>query len=59
MRVSVVTPSFNLARYLGDTMASVFANLWPGDQYFVIDGGSIDGSVEIIRQHERHLALYR
>jgi glycosyltransferase involved in cell wall biosynthesis len=56
MRVSVVTPSFNMARYLAETMASVLGNLAPGDEYLVIDGGSTDGSAEIIRRHERHLA---
>jgi glycosyltransferase involved in cell wall biosynthesis len=36
-------------------MESVLLNLRPGDQYFVIDGGSTDGSVDIIRQHEAKL----
>ncbi len=52
MRISVVTPCFNMAPYLEDTITSVIANLRPGDEYFVIDGGSTDGSVDIIRRHE-------
>ena len=55
MRISVVTPSFNMAPYLEDTIASVIGNLRAGDEYFVIDGGSTDGSVDIIRRHERSL----
>jgi glycosyltransferase involved in cell wall biosynthesis len=50
MRISVVTPSFNMAPFLEDTIKSVIVNLRPGDEYFVIDGGSSDGSVEIIRR---------
>jgi glycosyltransferase involved in cell wall biosynthesis len=56
VRISIVTPSFNLGRYLDETMASVLGNLVPGDEYFVIDGGSTDGSAEIIRRHEGRLA---
>jgi len=55
MRISVVTPSFNMARFLGETMASVLVNLQPGDQYLLIDGGSTDGSLDIIRRHEQRL----
>ncbi len=55
MRISVVTPSFNMAPYLKDTITSVIGNLRPGDEYFVIDGGSTDGSVDIIRRYERSL----
>ena len=53
MRASVVIPSFSMARFLGETIASVLRNLQPGDEYFVIDGGSTEGSADIIRQHER------
>jgi glycosyltransferase involved in cell wall biosynthesis len=52
MRISVVTPSFNMAPYLAATIDSVVQNLRPGDEYFVIDGGSTDDSVDIIRHHE-------
>ena len=55
MRISVVTPSFNMVPYLEDTIKSVIGNLRPGDEYFVIDGGSTDGSVEIIRRHQKSL----
>ena len=56
MRISVVTPSFNLAPYLEQTIASVIANLREGDEYFVIDGGSTDGSVDIIKRYEKHIS---
>ncbi|SHN82450.1 glycosyltransferase family 2 protein [Bradyrhizobium erythrophlei] len=55
MRISVVTPSFNMGRYLEDTIASVLANLRDGDEYFVIDGGSTDESLDIIKRHEKRL----
>jgi glycosyltransferase involved in cell wall biosynthesis len=55
MRISVVTPSFNMAPYLEDTITSVIGNLRPGDEHFVIDGGSTDGSVDIIRCYEHSL----
>jgi len=55
MTVSVVTPSFNMALFLSETVDSVQANLEPGDEYFIIDGCSTDGSIDIIRRHENRL----
>lgn len=55
LTVTVVTPNLNLGRYLSQTVESVLANLSPGDEYFVIDGGSNDGSVEVIRRYESRL----
>lgn len=54
-RISVVTPNLNLGRYLRATIESVLANLSPGDEYFIIDGGSTDSSVDLIRSYGSRL----
>ncbi len=45
-----------MAAYLEDTIKSVIANLRRGDEYFIIDGGSTDGSADIIRRYEGQIA---
>jgi glycosyltransferase involved in cell wall biosynthesis len=54
----VVTPNYDMGDYLAQTMESVLGNLRPGDEYFVIDGGSTDGSVGIIRSYEKRLTAW-
>lgn len=51
LKVSIVTPSFNQARFLGETIRSVLEQAGVACDYVVQDGGSTDGSVEIIRHH--------
>jgi glycosyltransferase involved in cell wall biosynthesis len=46
-----VTPSYQQAAFLGATIQSVVDQAYPGLEYFVYDGGSTDGSVDIIRAH--------
>ena len=53
--ISVVTPNFNMGSYLAQTMESVLANFQQGDEYFVIDGGSKDESVDVIKRYEPRL----
>jgi glycosyltransferase involved in cell wall biosynthesis len=50
-RFCVVTPNFNMGRYLPETIDSVLANLRPGDEYHVIDGGSTDNSLDVLRSY--------
>lgn len=56
--VSIVTPSFNQSAYLKQTMQSVFSQTYPHIEYIVVDGGSQDGSREIIAGYAQRLAWW-
>ena len=49
--VSIVTPSYNQKKFLEDAMLSVIKQSYPNIEYFIVDGDSRDGSVEIIRDY--------
>jgi glycosyltransferase involved in cell wall biosynthesis len=56
--VSIVTPSRNQAPFLESTIQSVLEQDYPEVEYLVIDGGSTDGSLEIIKRHQKKLAYW-
>ncbi len=57
-RITVVTPSYNQASFLERTLKSVLDQGYPNLEHIVIDGGSTDGSVEIIKQYASRLAYW-
>src|SRR5215467_9292437 len=55
-RISLVTPVFNSAKYIEQTFQSVFSQKYPNLEYFVVDGGSTDGTLDIIRKYEAQIS---
>lgn len=57
-RISIITPTLNQAGFIEQTISSVLGQGYPDLEYIIIDGGSTDGTVDLIRKHERHLAYW-
>ena len=54
--ISIVTPSFNQSVFIERTLMSVLSQAYPNLEYYVQDGGSTDGSVDVIRRYNDRLA---
>lgn len=57
-KITVVTPSFNQGKYLEKTIHSIIDQNYPNLEYIIIDGGSTDNSIEIIKKFEKHLSYW-
>ncbi len=57
-RITVVVPSFNQGNFLGLTLQSIISQQYPNLELIVIDGGSADDSVEVIKKYEKHIAYW-
>lgn len=57
-KISIITPSFNQGQYLEETILSIISQSYPNLEYIVMDGGSTDNSVEIIKRHQHGISFW-
>ena len=54
-RISIITPSYNQADFIEETIRSILLQNYPNIEHIIMDGGSTDGTVEILRHYDAHI----
>ncbi len=57
-KISIITPSFNQAKFIRITIDSVLSQNYPNLEYIVMDGGSTDGTIEILKSYGKRITWY-
>lgn len=57
-KISIITPVYNRVQYLEATILSVVSQNYPNLEYIIIDGGSTDGTIDIIKKHQSQLTYW-
>lgn len=57
-KISIITPSYNQGHYIEETITSILDQGYPNLEYIIMDGGSKDNTVEVIKKYEKHITYW-